>query len=83
VFVILVISKFDPAKQIEKALSLARILKKRNIGTHMLIVGSLIHANTAYFHFLGNLIKEWDIDNYVILKPNASLDELFKIIRRA
>ncbi len=49
----------------------------------MLIVGSLIHANTAYFHFLGNLIKEWDIDNYVILKPNASLDELFKIIRRA
>ena len=81
--IILVISRFDSAKQIKKALSLARILKKRNIGTHMLIVGSLIHANTAYFHFLGNLIKEWDIDNYVILKPNASLDELFKIIRRA
>jgi glycosyltransferase involved in cell wall biosynthesis len=49
----------------------------------MLIVGSLIQANTAYFRFLGNLIKEWDIDNYVILKPNVSLDELFKIIRRA
>jgi len=45
--IILVISRFDSAKQIKKALSLARILKKRNIGTHMLIVGSLIHANNV------------------------------------
>ena len=81
--ILLVITRFDPAKEIEKALSLARILKKRNIGSHMLIVGSLTHANTAYFQSLGKLIKEWDIDNYVILKPNVSLDELFKIIRRA
>jgi glycosyltransferase involved in cell wall biosynthesis len=81
--IILVISRFDPAKEIEKALSLARILKKRNTGSHMLIVGSLTHANTAYFHSLGRLIKEWGIDNYVILKPNVSLDELLKIIRRA
>jgi alpha-1,2-mannosyltransferase len=79
----LVISRIDPDKEIEKALSLARILKKKNIGKYMIIVGSLTRRNIAYIRYLANLLKEWDIDDYVKLKPNTPLDELFKLIRKA
>jgi glycosyltransferase involved in cell wall biosynthesis len=79
----LVISRIHPDKEIEKALSLARILKKKNIGKHMIIVGSLIRRNVSYIRYLANLIKEWDIDDYVILKPNTPLDELFKLMHKA
>lgn len=79
----LVISRFDPDKEIEKALSLARILKKKNIGKHMIIVGSLTRRNTSYIRYLANLLKEWDIHDYVILKPNAPLEELFKLMHKA
>jgi alpha-1,2-mannosyltransferase len=81
--VILVISRIDPDKEIEKALSLAKILKKRDLGRQMIIVGSLIPRNSAYVRYLEKLIKEWDIKDYVILKVNAQLEELFKIIRKA
>jgi glycosyltransferase involved in cell wall biosynthesis len=80
--VVLVVSRIDPDKEIEKALSLARILKKRGIGKQMIIVGSL-HRNSNYLRSLENLIKNWDIKEFVVLKTNASLEELFKIIRKA
>jgi len=81
--VILVISRIDPDKEVEKALSLARILKKRDLGRQMIIVGSLTPRNSAYVRYLEKLIKEWDIMDYVILKVNTPLEELFKIIRKA
>jgi glycosyltransferase involved in cell wall biosynthesis len=80
--IVLVVSRIDHDKEIEKALSLARILKKRGIGKQMIIVGSL-HRNLNYHRSLQNLIKNWDIKEYVILKTNIPLDELFKIIRKA
>jgi glycosyltransferase involved in cell wall biosynthesis len=80
---ILVLSRIDPTKEIEKALSLAKILKKRGIGRKMIIVGSLDRSNSNYLHFLQKLIKNWDIQDYVILRTNATLEELFKIVRKA
>jgi len=81
--IILVISRIDPAKEIEKALSLAKALKKRNVGTRMIIVGSLAQRHSRYFRFLQQTIRAWDIKEFVTLKPNAPLEELLGIIGRA
>lgn len=81
--IILVISRIAPDKEIEKALSLARILKKRGIGSQMIVAGSLTQRNSGYLRSLEKLIKDWDIKDYVIFKANTPLEELFKIIRKA
>lgn len=81
--IILVISRIAPDKEIEKALSLARILKKRGIGSQMIVAGSLTQRNSGYLRSLEKLIKNWDIKDYVIFKANTPLEELFKIIRKA
>ena len=44
--IILVISRIDPHKKIENAIKLAKILKDKNIGRGMKIVGNL------YYYFL-------------------------------
>jgi glycosyltransferase involved in cell wall biosynthesis len=81
--IILVLGRIDPTKDIEKALSLAKILKKRGIGRQMMIVGSIQHRNPSYLHLLQKLVKDWDIEDYVTLKTNTTLEELFKIVRKA
>jgi glycosyltransferase involved in cell wall biosynthesis len=81
--IILVISRIDPDKEIEKALSLARILKRRGIGKKMIIVGSFTQRSSGYICSLEKLIKDWNIKDYVILKINTPLEELFRIARKA
>jgi glycosyltransferase involved in cell wall biosynthesis len=81
--IIVVISRIDPSKELEKALSLARILKKRGIGKQMIVAGSLTQRNYGYIRFLQKLIRDWNLGSYVILRPNTPMDELFKIIRKA
>lgn len=81
--IVLVLSRIDPDKEIEKALSLAKILKKRGVGRQMIIAGSIQHRNSSYLHFLQKLMKDWDIEDYVTLKTNTTLEELFEIIRKA
>lgn len=80
--IILVVSRFDPAKGVENALSLARILKKRNIQIQMIILGSYTRRYSDYVRLLEKMLKTWDIKDYVTLKTNASLEELFRIIRK-
>jgi glycosyltransferase involved in cell wall biosynthesis len=68
---VLVISRFSPEKQIEKAISIARILKD----TKFIIMGSLLKANNSYFKSIQQMIEDYGLANTIKLMPNASEDE--------
>ena len=80
---ILVISRIDPSKQIENAIKLAKILKDRNIGKGMIIVGNLYHWHFDYYFYLKQLILDFDLTDYVIFQINASLDNLLCAMRQS
>jgi alpha-1,2-mannosyltransferase len=72
---VLVISRFSPEKEIEKSIRVARLLK----GSVMFeVIGSLIPANHAYFKSIQKLIRDYGLENKVILTPNASNEDLLK-----
>ncbi len=81
--IILVISRIDPDKNIEKALRLARILKQRAIGKRMIIVGSLVQRNMTYFYKLQKIVRDLEIKDYVSFQTNITLKSLFIIMRKA
>jgi glycosyltransferase involved in cell wall biosynthesis len=81
--IILVISRIDPDKNIEKALCLARILKKRAIGKRMIIVGTLVQRNLTYFYKLQKIARDLEIKDYVTFQSNIALESLFIIMRKA
>jgi glycosyltransferase involved in cell wall biosynthesis len=69
---VLVISRFSPEKQLEKAILIARILKD----TKFSIIGSLLKTNQSYFKFLQHLINDFNLTERINLIPNASKDEM-------
>ena len=80
---ILVISRIDPSKQIENAIKLAMILKDRNIGKGIIIVGNLSHNHFDYYSYLKQLILDLNLGDYVIFQINASLDNLLCAMRQS
>jgi len=68
----LVISRFSPEKQLEKAIMIAKILK--NI--KFVIIGNLLRANQSYFQFLQKLIQDYSLTFRVKLIPNAANEEM-------
>jgi glycosyltransferase involved in cell wall biosynthesis len=81
--VILVVSRIDPSKQIENAIKLAKILKDRNIGKGMIIVGNLYDYYFDYYSYLKQLILNLDLTDYVTFQINASLDKLLCAMRQS
>jgi glycosyltransferase involved in cell wall biosynthesis len=81
--IIVVISRIDPEKNIEKALRLARILKKRAIGKRMIIIGTLVQRNLRYFYKLQKISRDLEIKDYVTFQTNLGLESLFIIMRKA
>jgi glycosyltransferase involved in cell wall biosynthesis len=81
--IILVISRIDPDKNIEKALHLARILKKRAIGKRMIIIGTLVQRNLRYFYKLQKIARDLEIKDYVAFQTNIGLECLFITMRKA
>ena len=81
--IILVISRIDPDKNIEKALRLARILKKRAIGKRMIIIGTLVQRNLTYFYKLQKIARDLEIKDYVAFQTNIGLECLFITMRKA
>ena len=80
---ILVISRVDPSKQIENAIKLAKILKDRNIGKGMIIVGNLYHRHFDYYSYLKQLILDLNLTDYVTFQINSSLDKLLCAMRQS
>jgi alpha-1,2-mannosyltransferase len=81
--VILIVSRIDPSKEIENAIKIAKILKDKNIGRGMKIVGSLYYYNFNYYSYLKQLVRDLELTNYIAFEVNASLDKLLSIMRDA
>lgn len=80
---ILVISRIAPYKKIENAIKLAKILKDRNVGKGMKIVGNLYYYFFDYYSELKQMILDLGLTDYVTFEINARLDKLISIIRES
>jgi alpha-1,2-mannosyltransferase len=69
---VLVISRFSPEKQLEKAIFIAKNLK--NI--KFIIIGNLLTANQPYFKHLQKMIQDYGLTSRIKLIPNAAKDEM-------
>jgi glycosyltransferase involved in cell wall biosynthesis len=69
---VLVIARFSPEKQIEKAVLIAKLLK--NI--HFKIIGSLLTVNQSYFNYIQQMIQDHGLKDKIQLIPNATTDEM-------
>lgn len=81
--IILIVSRIDPSKEIQNAIKLAKILKDRNTGRGMKIVGSLYYYNFKYYSYLEQMVRDLDLTDYITFEVNASLDKLLSIMREA
>ena len=69
---VLVISRFSPEKQIEKAIKIAQLVDRIEFE----IVGSLLPSNRPYFNFLQKMIQGYALEDKIRLSPNATNEEL-------
>ena len=69
---VLVISRFSPEKQLEKAIFIAKILNN----TKFIIIGNLLTANQPYFKHLQKMIHDYGLTYRIKLIPNAAKDEM-------
>ncbi len=77
---ILVVSRINPSKKIENAIKLARILKANNIGQRMTIVGNLCPELAGYYSHLQQLVRSYDLADFVKLEPNVSFGKLLLLM---
>ena len=70
---VLVISRFSPEKQIEKAIKIAQLLRGK---FKFEIIGSLLPANQPYFDTLRKMINHNGLEGMIRLTPNATNEEL-------
>jgi glycosyltransferase involved in cell wall biosynthesis len=81
--IIIIVCRIDPSKQIQNAIKLAKILKDRNVGKGMKIVGSLYYYNFKYYSYLKQMVRDLDLTDYITFEANASLDKMLSIMREA
>jgi alpha-1,2-mannosyltransferase len=69
---VLVISRFTPEKQLEKAILIAKLLKD----TKFILIGNLMTANQPYFKYLQKMIQDYGLTSRIKLIPNAAKDDM-------
>jgi hypothetical protein len=77
---ILVVSRIDPAKNIDYAISFAKILKENRIGKGMIIAGSLDPYFYGYYNKTRKMVMDLDLGDYVTFETDVSLDKLLNIM---
>lgn len=80
---ILVISRFHPSKKIENVIHLAKLLQQNELGTEMNIVGNMLPDGVGYFNYLNNLVKHYELENFVKFDINLRFDRLLDLMRRS
>lgn len=80
---ILVISRFHPSKKIENIIHLAKLLHQNELGTEMNIVGNMLPDGVGYFNYLNNLVKHYELENFVRFEINLRFDRLLDLMRRS
>jgi glycosyltransferase involved in cell wall biosynthesis len=80
---IIVISRFNPTKKIENAIKVSRLLKAQGIGSGMKIVGNLTKEGFAYFSYLKEMVKKYDLKDYVTFEVNVEFKRLLSLMRKS
>jgi glycosyltransferase involved in cell wall biosynthesis len=84
--IVLVLSRIVPYKKIENAIAVAKMLKENNIGKGMKIIGNLYDdhfvVGTYYSHLL-QMVKEYDLENYVSFEINVNFKKIIETMRNA
>lgn len=80
---ILVIARFHPAKKIENAIKLAKLLKMSEIESRMKIIGYLTPDRPGYYLYIKKMVNENNLNNYITFEINADYDKLISIMREA
>jgi glycosyltransferase involved in cell wall biosynthesis len=79
---VIVISRIAAHKELENAIKLAKILKARNMGRGMIIVGNLYNYFEYYKH-LKQMVIDLRLTDFVTFEINASLDRLIDLMRKS
>jgi glycosyltransferase involved in cell wall biosynthesis len=79
---VIIISRIAAHKELENAIKLAKILKARNIGKGMVIVGNLYNYFEYYAH-LKQMVIDLGLTDFVTFEINASLDKLLALMRKS
>ena len=80
---ILVISRFHPSKKIENVIHLAKLLHQNELSTEMNIVGNMLPDGVGYFNYLNNLVKHYELEDFVRFEINLRFDRLLDLMRRS
>ena len=80
---ILVVSRIAPDKQIENAIEVARLIRRRGIGKGMIIAGNLHHYDNNYYQQLKKMIADYDLSDCVSLQTNISFSKLVELMQLA
>ena len=80
---IVVLGRYNPDKNIELALEVAKALKSMNIKFEMSIVGNISRPYYPYFNYLQKLIKINGLEDMVELKTNVDINELLNLFGKS
>lgn len=80
---IVVLGRFNPDKNIELALEVAKVLKGMNIKFEMSIVGNLSKMYYPYFNYLQKIVKVNGLSDMVDLKTNVDVNDLLNLFRKS
>jgi len=80
---ILVVSRIAPDKQIENAIEVARLIRRRGLGKGMIIAGNLHHYDNNYYQQLKKMIADYDLSDCVSLQTNISFSKLVELMQLA
>jgi glycosyltransferase involved in cell wall biosynthesis len=80
---ILVVSRFHPSKKLENAIHLAKLLKRKGIGKYIKIVGNIHPNDAAYYRYLKNLVRRYDLKDFIMFEVNVNFGRLLDLMRRA
>jgi glycosyltransferase involved in cell wall biosynthesis len=80
---IVVLGRFNPDKNIELALEIARILKGMNTKFEMSIVGNLTKQYYPYFNYLQKLVKVNGLSDMVDLRTNVDIYDLLNLLGKS
>lgn len=78
---IIVVCRIDPSKNIERAVRLAQILRSRNIGSEMIIIGNLDPFFKNYYFRLKQMVIDYELTDYVKFEINIGLPSLIEYLK--
>ncbi|HKG70293.1 MAG TPA: glycosyltransferase, partial [Nitrososphaeraceae archaeon] len=81
--IILVISRIAPDKQIENAIEVARLIRRRGHGKRMIIAGNLHDYDNHYYQQLRKMIADLGLSDCVSLQTNISFSKLVELMQLA